>query len=62
VVAVLHDHDMVREHFPDTMMIARRLVAHGPTGTVLTAANHFEARQMCEACADEPHSCGRSAA
>ncbi|MEM8959021.1 MAG: zinc ABC transporter ATP-binding protein AztA [Pseudomonadota bacterium] len=62
VVAVLHDHDTVRAHFPDTLLLARELVAHGPTAEVLTAENQFRARQMCEACAGPPHSCGRSAA
>ncbi|MGB0844756.1 MAG: zinc ABC transporter ATP-binding protein AztA, partial [Alphaproteobacteria bacterium] len=31
VIAVLHDYETVREHFPDTLMLARELVAHGPT-------------------------------
>ncbi len=62
VLAVLHDHDIVREQFPRTLMLARELVAHGPTDNVLTAENQFRARQMCEACAGPPHVCGRSAA
>ena len=62
VLAVLHDYETVRAHFPRTMMLARELVAHGPTERVLTAENQFRARQMCEACADLPHSCGRTAA
>ena len=62
VLAVLHDLDLVRAHFPRTMMLARELVAHGPTRTVLTAENQFRARQMCEACADIPHSFGRDIA
>ena len=62
VLAVLHDFDTVRAHFPRTMMLARELVAHGPTAQVLTAENQFRARQMCEACTGPPHMCGRSAA
>ena len=62
VLAVLHDFDTVRAHFPETLMLARELVAHGPTARVLTAENQFRARQMCEACAGPPHICGRSAA
>ena len=62
VLAVLHDFDTVRAHFPRTLMLARELVAHGPTVKVLTAENQFRARQMCEACAGPPHTCGRSAA
>ena len=62
VLAVLHDVDTVRAHFPRTLMLARELVAHGPTARVLTAKNQFRARQMCEACAGPPHICGRNAA
>ena len=60
VIAVLHDVESVRGHFPQTLMLARELVAHGPTERVLTADNQFRARQMCEACADLPHICGRN--
>ena len=59
VMAVLHDQDTVQAHFPETLMLARELVAHGPTKRVLTPENHFRARQMCEACAGPPHECGR---
>ncbi|MGK7913434.1 MAG: zinc ABC transporter ATP-binding protein AztA [Synechococcus sp.] len=61
ILAVLHDFDLVRAHFPRTLMLARKLVAHGPTEAVLTAENQFRARQMCEACDGPPHTCGRSA-
>ena len=60
VLAVLHDDEIVRAYFPQTLMLARQLVAHGPTEHVLTAENQFRARQMCEACAGPPHVCGRS--
>lgn len=62
VLAVLHDLDTVLAHFPRSLMLARELVAHGSTAQVLTAENQFRARQMCEACASLPHTCGRSAA
>lgn len=62
IMAVLHDYDVVAQHFPKTLMLARELVAHGPTGEVLTAENQFRARQMCEACDGPPHSCGRGGA
>jgi zinc/manganese transport system ATP-binding protein len=57
VVAVLHDMDAVRTHFPDTLVIARTLVAHGPTANVLTPDNLFRARQMCEAFDDDAAVC-----
>jgi zinc/manganese transport system ATP-binding protein len=62
ILAVLHDFETVRAQFPDTLMLARELVAHGPTAEVLTAENHFRSRQMCEACAGPPHTCGKTAA
>ena len=62
ILAVLHNHETVQTHFPQTLMIARELVAHGPTKNVLTAENQFRARQMCEACTGPPHVCGKSAA
>ena len=57
VVAVLHDLDTVRAQFPDTLMIAREMVAHGPTASVLTPANLLRARQMCEAFDDAAPVC-----
>ena len=62
VVAVLHDHETVRAHFPETLMMARELVAHGPTSRVLTGENKQLADRMCEACADEEHTCSKAAA
>ena len=62
IVAVLHDFETVHAHFPETLMLARALVAHGPTAQVLTAENQFRSRQMCEACAGPPHTCGKNAA
>ncbi|MEM0976610.1 MAG: metal ABC transporter ATP-binding protein [Pseudomonadota bacterium] len=57
VLAVLHDHDLVRSHFPKTLMVARDLVAHGDTAKVLTSANLLKARRMCEACDRPPEIC-----
>ena len=59
VIVVLHDVETVRSYFPDTLLLARELVAHGPTKRVLTSENQFRARQMCEACLGPPHVCGR---
>ena len=57
IMAVLHDIESVRSHFPSTLLLARELVAHGPTDEVLTEENQSRARQMCEACSGPPHSC-----
>jgi zinc/manganese transport system ATP-binding protein len=49
VVAVLHDLSQVREHFPQTMMIARELIAWGDTAEVLVEAHWQRAQAMHEA-------------
>jgi len=49
VLAALHDMEMVRAHFPETLLLARGLVGWGPTAQVLTDDNLATARQMCEA-------------
>ena len=38
VIAVLHDLQMVRDFFPDTLLLARELIAWGPTSGVLVPA------------------------
>ncbi len=49
VIAVLHDDAQVRQHFPQTLLLARELVGWGPTADVLTEANLQHARAMAEA-------------
>jgi len=61
VVVVLHDLDLARERFPETLFLARRPVAWGKTGSVLTSANRLQARSMAEAWADEASACDRAA-
>ncbi len=39
IVAVLHDLDLVRAAFPNTLLLAGEKIAWGPTETVLTEAN-----------------------
>ncbi len=49
VVAVLHDYDLVRRGFPQTLLLAREPVFWGATGEALTPANLARARGMVEA-------------
>jgi zinc/manganese transport system ATP-binding protein len=49
IVAVLHDLTHVRTHFPDTLLLAREVIAWGKTADVLTSANLLKARQISEA-------------
>ena len=39
IVTVLHELDIVRQWFPKTLLLARHMVAFGPTDAVLTDAN-----------------------
>jgi zinc/manganese transport system ATP-binding protein len=48
VVAVLHDLDLVRDEFPDCLLLAREKVAFGPAVETLSAANRLKARMMAE--------------
>ncbi len=57
VLAALHDMDLVRANFPETLLLARGKVAWGATPEVLTAENLKEARRMCEAFDDSASAC-----
>ncbi len=57
VIAVLHDLDQVRQHFDQTLLLARRCVGWGPTAQVLDAKHLFLARQMAEAWDESAPSC-----
>jgi zinc/manganese transport system ATP-binding protein len=57
VLAALHDLDMVRANFPDTLLLARGPVAWGPTAQVLTPDNLTVAMRMCEAFDDAAAAC-----
>ncbi|MBR1287521.1 ABC transporter ATP-binding protein [Bradyrhizobium sp. AUGA SZCCT0177] len=57
VLAALHDLDMVRNHFPETLLLARGPVAWGATAQVLTPDNLLVAMKMCEAFDDRAAAC-----
>jgi zinc/manganese transport system ATP-binding protein len=57
VLAALHDMALVRDHFPETLLLARGPVAWGPTAQVLTAENLMVALRMCEAFDDSAAAC-----
>lgn len=62
VIAVLHDLEVVKRVFPQTLLIAREPVAWGQTAEVLSAENLLKARRMVEA--HDPHAdiCHRNVA
>ena len=57
VLAALHDMELVRDHFPETLLLARGPVAWGPTAEVLNAENLMVALRMCEAFDDSAAAC-----
>ncbi len=57
VIAVLHDDEQVKAHFGQTLLLARELVAWGPTAQVLTAPNLQRARTLAEAWDDTAEIC-----
>ncbi len=48
VIAVLHNFDHVRQHFPDTLLVAREMIGWGSTAATMTAPNLMRARAMAE--------------
>lgn len=61
VIAVLHDIELVRAHFPQTLVLAREPVAWGPTAAALSASTLLDARRMVEASDPGAPACGRAA-
>jgi zinc/manganese transport system ATP-binding protein len=57
VLAALHDDEVVRKAFPQTLLLARSPVAWGATTEVLTSDNLARAREMCEAFDDAAAAC-----
>lgn len=47
VIAVLHDLDIVRAYFPQTLLLAGQVVEWGATEQVLSPANLHLARHLC---------------
>ena len=61
IIAVLHDFDQVRAHFPDSLLLARELVAWGPTENVMSADNLLAARRISEAWDENALACHEAA-
>jgi len=54
VIAVLHDLDQIRAHFPTTLLLARACIAWGDTVSVLTEENLARARRALQCRASDP--------
>lgn len=61
VIAVLHDLDQVRDHFPETLLLARELIGWGPTSRVMTGDNLARLRGMSERWDDGAPFCAHAA-
>jgi len=58
IIAVLHDLEQVRKHFPQCLLLSRELIAFGLTQEVLTESNWLKARQLNEAFDEHAVFCG----
>ena len=58
VLVVVHDLDLVRRHFPEALLLARRPVAWGAATQTLAAENLLRARQFQEAWDETAPWCG----
>lgn len=54
VISVLHDFEHVRQEYPEALLLAREIVAYGPTADVLVEENLLRARQKAELHGDLP--------
>ena len=59
VIAALHDLAQVRAHFPTTLLLAREIIALGPTDSVLTPAHLARAQSLSEAWDEDAAICRR---
>jgi len=58
VIAVLHDLEQIRQHFPQTLLMAREAIAWCDTPTALSLDNLRKARQMGEFWSADAELCG----
>lgn len=62
VLTVLHDMQQVQHHFPETLIIAREVIAWGKTSETLTDKNLGKAQNLAEHWHDDAHVCNRDQA
>ncbi|MCB6182797.1 ABC transporter ATP-binding protein [Leeia sp. TBRC 13508] len=48
IISVLHDYEQVKNHFSESLLMAKECIAWGPTTEVLTKANLQKANAMAE--------------
>ncbi|MDR3450585.1 MAG: ABC transporter ATP-binding protein [Alphaproteobacteria bacterium] len=57
VICVMHDFQLVRDHFPQTLVLARELIAWGPTKEAMTDANLAKASALAAQWVEDAHLC-----
>ncbi|MDR0633668.1 MAG: ABC transporter ATP-binding protein [Azoarcus sp.] len=57
ILTVMHDFEQVRRHFPTCLLLARELVAFGPTAGVMTEDLLARARRLSEAFDERASEC-----
>lgn len=62
IIAVLHDFDQVRTHFPETLLLAREAIDWGPTAVAMSSRNLLRARAMAESWDEDAEVCAQDAA
>ncbi len=62
VIAVLHDYELVKQHFPETILLAREPVSWGKTRDTMKTENILKAHTMQEAWDDHAPWCARHVA
>jgi zinc/manganese transport system ATP-binding protein len=62
VITVLHDLNLARSHFPQSILLARECVGWGETKKVLTPDNFHRARLLSQAPDPHAHVCAREVA
>lgn len=48
ICVVCHDLDLVEEHFPQTILLAQKIIAQGPTSEVITKDNIRQAKRIAQ--------------
>jgi zinc/manganese transport system ATP-binding protein len=59
ILTVLHDMGQAKHHFPQTLIIAREVIAWGKTSETLTDKNLGKAQGLAEHWHDDAHTCNR---
>ncbi len=59
IITVIHDMEQVKHHFPETLILAREVIAWGPTATSLTDKNLASAQALSQHWHDEAEACHR---